>query len=52
MKMAEVEEWRERFLLAGPERLAFSIRDEDALKEDEVERLKQKVGELVWTWTS
>lgn len=42
-----MEEWRERFLLAAENALRSRPRDEDALKDEEIKRLKQKVGELV-----
>jgi transposase-like protein len=47
LKVAEVEEWQERFLLAAENALRSRPRDEDALKDEEIKRLKQKVGELV-----
>jgi transposase-like protein len=47
LKVAEVEEWRERFLLAAENALRSRPRDEDALKDEQIKRLKQKVGELV-----
>jgi len=47
LTVAEVEEWKERFLLAAENALRSRPRDEDALREEQVKRLKQKVGELV-----
>jgi hypothetical protein len=47
LKVAEVEEWRDRFLLAAESALRSRPRDEDALKDEEIKRLKQKVGDLV-----
>lgn len=47
LKVAEVEEWQERFLLGAENALRSRPRDEDTLKEEEIKRLKQKVGELV-----
>jgi len=47
LKVAEVEERRDRFLLAAENALRSRPRDEDALKDEEIKRLKQKVGELV-----
>jgi transposase-like protein len=46
LKVAEVEEWRERFLLGAENALRARPREEDALHEEEVNRLKRKVGEL------
>ena len=47
LTVAEVEEWRERFLTSAENGLRSKPLDEDALKEAEIKRLKQKVGELV-----
>jgi len=47
LTVAEVEEWREKFLLAAENALRSRPRDEEALREEQVKRLKQKVGELV-----
>ena len=46
LKVAEVEEWRERFLLGAENALRARPKEEDALREEEVNRLKRKVGEL------
>jgi transposase-like protein len=46
LKVAEVEEWRERFLLAAENALRARPKEEDALREEEVNRLQRKVGEL------
>ena len=45
LKVAEVEEWRDRFLVAAENALRSRPRDEEALKDEEIKRLK--VGELV-----
>ena len=47
LKVAEVEEWQDRFLLAAENALRSRPRDDEALKDEEIKRLKQKVGELV-----
>lgn len=47
LTVAEVEEWKERFLLAAENALRSRPRDEEALREEQIKRLKQKVGELV-----
>ena len=47
LKVAEVEDWQERFLLAAENALRSRPRDDEALKDEEIKRLKQKVGELV-----
>jgi transposase-like protein len=46
LKVAEVEEWRERFLLGAENALRARPKEEDGLREEEVNRLKRKVGEL------
>jgi transposase-like protein len=46
LKVAEVEEWRERFLLGAENALRARPKEEDALREEEINRLKRKVGEL------
>lgn len=47
LTVADVEEWRDRFLGGAENALRSRPRDEEALKEEEIKRLKQKVGELV-----
>lgn len=47
LRVAEVEDWKERFLLGAENALRSRPRDDEALKDEEIERLKQKVGELV-----
>ena len=47
LTVAEVEEWRERFLTSAENGLRSKPLDDEALEEDEIRRLKQKVGELV-----
>jgi transposase-like protein len=46
LKVAEVEEWRDRFLLGAENALRARPREDEALREEEVNRLKRKVGEL------
>jgi hypothetical protein len=45
--VSQVEEWREAFLLGAENALRSRPRDEEALKDEQIRRLKQKVGELV-----
>lgn len=45
--MAEIEEWRDRFLLGAENALRARPKDEEALKDEQIKKLKQKVGELV-----
>ncbi len=47
LTVAEVEDWKERFLLAAENALRSRPKDEEALKEEQIKRLKQKIGELV-----
>jgi len=47
LAVAEVEEWKERLLAAAHNALRSRPRDEDALRDEQIRRLKQKVGELV-----
>ncbi|HEV2126284.1 MAG TPA: transposase [Chloroflexota bacterium] len=47
LTVAEIEAWRERFLSGAENALRSRPLDEEAQKEQEVKRLKQKVGELV-----
>jgi transposase-like protein len=46
LKVAEIEEWRDRFLLAAENGLRARPKEEAALHEEMVNRLKRKVGEL------
>ena len=41
------EAWRDRFLLGAENALRAHPKDEDALKDEQIKKLKQKVGELV-----
>ena len=45
-KVAEVEEWRDRFLLGAENALRARQKEDEALREEEINRLKRKVGEL------
>jgi hypothetical protein len=47
LTVAEIEEWRERFLLGAENALRARPKDEDALKDEDIKKLKQKIGELV-----
>ena len=46
LTVAEIEDWRERFLLGAENALRARPKEEDGLREEEVNRLKRKVGEL------
>lgn len=47
LTVAEVEDWREKFLLGAENALRSRPRDEEALKEEQIKQLKQKIGDLV-----
>lgn len=47
LKVSEIEDWQEKFLLAAENALRSRPRDEEALKDEQIRQLKQKVGELV-----
>jgi hypothetical protein len=45
--VAEVEEWQARFVAAAENARRSRPKDEEALKDEHIKKLKQKVGELV-----
>ncbi len=47
LTVAEIEQWKERFLTGAENALRSKPLDDEALTEQEIKRLKQKVGELV-----
>ena len=47
LTVAEVEDWRDRFLLGAENALRNRPKDDEALKEEQLKKLKQKIGELV-----
>ena len=47
LKVAEIEEWQDRFLAGAENALRSRPRDDEALKDEEINKLKRKVGELV-----
>jgi transposase-like protein len=47
LTVAEIEDWQERFFLAAENGLRSRPKDEEALKDEQLKKLKQKVGELV-----
>jgi transposase-like protein len=46
LKIAEVEDWRDRFLLGAEKALRARPKEDEALREEELNRFKRKVGEL------
>ncbi|WP_447962455.1 transposase [Nitrospira sp. Ecomares 2.1] len=47
LTVAEVEGWQDRFLRAAENGLRRRPKDEDGLKEEQMKKLKQKIGGLV-----
>jgi len=47
LTVAEVEEWKDRFLLAAENALRSRPRDEEALKDEQIKKLERKIGQLV-----
>ena len=47
LKVGEIEDWKDRFLLGAENALRARPRDEEALKDEEIKRLKHKIGDLV-----
>jgi len=47
LTVAEIEDWRERFLAAAENALRSRPKDEEAFKDEQIRKLKQKVGDLV-----
>ena len=47
LTVAEVEDWRERCLLGAENALRTRPKDDEALKDERIKKLTQKIGELV-----
>lgn len=47
LTIAEIERCKEQFFAAGENALRARPKDEEAAKDEQIERLKSKVGELV-----
>ena len=47
LAMAEMEEWRERFLVGAENALRSRPKDEEVVKDEQIKKLKQKIGDLV-----
>jgi hypothetical protein len=47
LTVAEVEDWQEKFLLGAENALWTRPKDEDAVKDEQIKKLKQKIGDLV-----
>ena len=44
LTVAEVEDWREKFLVGAENALQTRPKDEDAVKDEQIKKLKQKIG--------
>ena len=47
LTVAKIEWWQERYLLAAENALRSRPRDEEVLKDEQIKKLKQKIGDLV-----
>lgn len=47
LTVAEIEDWQERFLLGAENALRSRPKDDEALKNEQIKKLKQKIGDLV-----
>jgi transposase-like protein len=47
LTVAEVEDWRDRFLVGAENALRSRPKDDEALKDEQIKKLKQKIGDLV-----
>lgn len=47
LTVAQVEQWHEQFFLGAENALRSRPKEEEALKDEQIKKLKQKVGELV-----
>lgn len=47
LTVAEIEEWQERLLLAADNALRARPKDDEALKDEHIKKVKQKIGEPV-----
>ena len=45
--VAEIEDWKEKFLLGAENALRTRPKDDEALQEEQIKKLKQKIGDLV-----
>src|SRR5262249_36348346 len=47
LTVAEIEDWQERFAAGAENALRARPKDDEALKDEQIKKFKQKVGELV-----
>lgn len=47
LTVAEIEDWRDKFLSGAENALRTRPKDDDAVKDEQIKKLKQKIGDLV-----
>jgi len=47
LTVAEVEDWRDRFVVGAENALRSRPKEDEALKDEQIKKLKQKIGDLV-----
>lgn len=47
LTISEIEDWKERFLSGAENALRSRPKNEEALKDERIKKLKQKIGDLV-----
>jgi transposase-like protein len=47
LRVSEIEDWKERFLLAAENALRSRPKDQEGLKEERIKQLERKIGEMV-----
>jgi hypothetical protein len=47
LTVAEIDEWKDRFLLGAENALRTRPKDDEALKDEQIKKLERKVGQLV-----
>jgi transposase-like protein len=47
LTVAEIEDWKQRFFLGAENALRAKPKDDEALREEQIKKLKQKIGDLV-----
>ena len=47
LTVGEIEEWKDRFFVAAENALRSRPKDEEAVKDEQIKKLKQKIGDLV-----
>lgn len=47
LTVAEIEDWRDKFLFGAENALRSRPKDEEAVKDEQIKKLKQKIGDLV-----